>query len=265
MPDVRGLSEAAARQVISDAGYDPGAVNIAKIPFVGRAGTVVAQDPAATTAQVGAITLSIPVEAAMPELTGKPLDEASRDLAALGSRPTIKRTFVAGAQAGAVISSDPLPGASLVEEPVLTIASGAATLPLETVKVTGSCGPKTGGTVNGAKTSTGVSCVPRSTPSSAVWIISRAAARLQATVGLDDDSDPLATARIKIVADGQIILDEALQYGRPVSLDADVSNVLRLEATVSRTDKNPGSAEIVWANAVLAGGSDSLSKIEVRP
>lgn len=265
MPDVRGLSEADARQVISDAGYDPGAVAIAKIPFVGRAGTVVAQDPAATTMEVGAITLSVPVEATMPDLNGKPLDEASRALAALGSRPTIRRSYVAGAQAGAVISTDPLPGTTLVEEPVLIVASGAATVPLETVKVTGSCGSKSGGTVNGNKTSTGVSCTARITQSSASWIISRAAARLQATVGLDDASDPGATVRIKIVADSQTILDKAFKYGQSANVDADVSNVLRLEVTVSRTDKNSGSAEVVLANAVLAGGSDSLSKIEVRP
>lgn len=263
MPDVRGLSEADARQVISDAGYDPGAVAINQIPFVGRAGTVVAQDPAARSSEVGTITLSIPVEATMPDLVGKPLDEASRALSALGSRPSIKRTYVAGAATGSVISTDPAAGGVLIEEPVVTVASAAGTLPLATVKSSGSCGSKSSGTVNGTKTTTGISCSARKTQSSTSWIIARAAARLQATVGLDDASDPLAATRIRIVADGRTVFDEVVKYGQSVKVDVDVSNVLRLEVTVTRTDQSTSdSAEVVLANAVVAGGAESLSKIE---
>lgn len=264
LPDVRGLSEADARQVLSDAGYDPGNVTIAQIPYVGRAGTVVAQDPAARSSEVGTVTLSVPGEATMPDLTGKSLDEASRVLTALGSRPSIKRSFVAGTPTGAVVGTDPLPGAALTREPVVTVASGAATLPLATVNDTGSCSSKSGGSVNGNKTSTGISCGARSVQTSSSWIISRAASRLQATVGLDDASDPLATAQIKIVADSQTILDEAIKYGQSVNLDADVSNVLRLEVIVTRTDKNSGSAEVVLGDALLTGGQDSLNAIDVR-
>lgn len=265
MPDVRGLTEADARQVISDAGYDPGAVVITTVPFVGKAGTVVAQEPAARSTQVGVITLSIPVPAVMPDLAGKSLEEASSVLAAQGSRPSIRRSFVAGAEAGAVISTEPLPGSALTEEPTLLVASGAATLPLATVKRAGSCDSKSGGTVNGDKTNTGISCQARSTQTSSSWIISRAAARLRATVGLDDASDPLATAQVRVVADGQAIFDEAIRYGQSLSLDEDVANILRLEVTVFRTDQHPGSAEVVLADCLLMGGEDSLNKVEVRP
>ena len=60
MPDVRGLSEDDARQVIVDAGFDPGVIKVLQVPSVSPAGNVVKQTPVSQTVNPASITLSLP-------------------------------------------------------------------------------------------------------------------------------------------------------------------------------------------------------------
>ena len=267
MPDVRGLTEADARQVISDAGYDPASVKISNVPSVLTTGTIAAQDPAAGTKNPTAITLSLPAPALMPDLAGKPLDEASRTLSSMGAQPLVNRVYDPKTTPGSIISSEPPSGAALTATPTLIVAGAPGSIPLSSSKATGNCGTISTGSINGAPITGGISCNARSEASTTFWILGRTLNRLKAVVGFEDRADKDSRARVKMTADGKVILDEELAYGEGHNLDADVTNVLRLEieVTASTASGTSGSAPIVLGNATLLGSAEAIAALDLNP
>ncbi|MDP9905604.1 PASTA domain-containing protein [Arthrobacter bambusae] len=272
MPDVRGLSEADARQVLADAGYDASIVKVSKTPSVVSAGTVAAQDPVAGTMQPVSITLSLPSPAVMPEIVGKDVGEASKSLAALGAQPIVKRIFDAKAGPGSVISTDPASGSPLTAAPTLTVASTPASSPLSALKGTGSCGSVTSGSVNGTAITTGVRCAGYSKEETTFWILGRGLSRLKGVVGIDDSSNSKARVKVTITADGKPLVDQEISYGQSVNLDADVSGVLRLELKVSDANAGTGSNSssnetpyLTIGNAVLLGSEEAVAALGLTP
>ncbi|MEV7605697.1 PASTA domain-containing protein [Paenarthrobacter sp. NPDC089322] len=268
MPDVRGLTEVDARQVISDAGYDPALVKISNVPSVLTTGTIAAQDPVAGTKNPTAITLSLPAPALMPDLAGKPLDEASRTLSSLGAQPLVNRVYDPNITPGSIISSEPASGAALTATPTLIVAGAPDSIPLASFKAIGNCGTISTGSINGAPITGGISCNARSEASTTFWILGRTLNRLQAVVGIEDRADKDSRARVKMTADGKVIFDEEFTYGEGYNLDADVTNVLRLEievTTVGAASGTSGSAPIVLGNATLLGSAEAIAALDLNP
>lgn len=267
MPDVRGLTEADARQVIADAGYDPTSVKISNVPSVLTTGTIAAQNPVAGTTNAKDITLSLPAPALMPDLTGKSLDEASRTLSSMGAQPLVNRVYDPKTTTGSIISSVPGSGAALTATPTLVVAGAPDSLPLSTFKASGSCGTISSGSVNGTPIASGVSCTARRDASTTFWILGRTLNRLQAVVGFEDRADKTSRAKVKITADGNVILDKEISYGDGDKIDADVTNVLRLEieVTASTATGSSSSSSIVLGNATLLGSAEAIAALDLKP
>lgn len=265
MPDVRGLSEDDARQVIVDAGFDPGIIKVAQVPSVSPAGNVVKQSPVSQTINPTSITLLLPSPAVVPDVMAKTVEDATKELVALGAEPTIKRVYQPGATQGVVVAVDPAVGSPLRTDPVLTVAGSADGLALSEVRSSGSCSTITSGTVNGAKITNGVSCNASTSPSTTFWILGRAADRLRGVVGIDDKSGTDVRARIRIVADGREVFNEVLAYGQSKNLDVELVGVLRLEVLVEKvgTTSSSGysSSSVVLGEAVLLGSDEALAGI----
>ena len=272
MPDVRGLNEADARQVLADAGFDSSIVKISNTPSVAAAGSVAAQDPVAGTMNPTSITLSLPSPAVMPSIVGKDVSEASKTLALLGAQPTVKRIFDAKAGPGSVLSTDPAPGSPLTATPTLTVASTPASAPLSSLKGTGSCGSVTSGSVNGTSLTTGIRCESYSKEETTFWILGRGLSRLKGVVGIDDSSDSSSRVKVTVTADGKPLVDQVVSYGQSVNLDADVSGVLRLEVTVSDANAGTGSNSssnktpyLTIGNAVVLGSEEAVAALGLTP
>ncbi|MFJ4264635.1 PASTA domain-containing protein [Paenarthrobacter nicotinovorans] len=267
MPDVRGLSEADARQVIADAGYDPASVKISNVPSVLTTGTIAAQNPVAGTTNPKDITLSLPAPALMPNLIGKSLDEASRTLSSMGAQPLVNRVYDPKSTTGSVVSSAPASGNALTATPTLIVAGAPDSLPLSSFKASGSCGTISSGSVNGTPITSGVSCSVRRDASTTFWILGRTLNRLQAVVGFEDRAEKASRAKVKITADGNVILDKEIAYGDGEKIDADVTNVLRLEIQVSANTPTgtSSSTSVVLGNATLLGSADAIAALDLKP
>ncbi|MFJ8583345.1 Stk1 family PASTA domain-containing Ser/Thr kinase [Streptomyces sp. NPDC093595] len=115
VPTVLGQTQAQAEKRLRDAGLE---VEQVKRDFSGayERGTVMAADPAPgeRIRGNGSVTLTVsrgPETVKVPDLEGKPLAEAKRELAGLGLAPgVITREFSREIERGAVISTDPAPG-----------------------------------------------------------------------------------------------------------------------------------------------------------
>lgn len=208
VPDVRGLSEADARQVLADAGYASTVVTISQVPSVMAAGTIAAQEPVAGTLNPASIVLSLPSPATMPPLAGKPVDEAMRTLSALGAQPSLKRVYAPGASVGTVLETLPVPGVLLNASPELTVAGAPASAALSSLKAHGSCGAVSSGSVNGTAMTDGVKCSAGQEAATTYWLLGREHARLKATVGVEDTADPGARVKVDISTDGRVLFEK---------------------------------------------------------
>jgi hypothetical protein len=270
MPDVRGLSEPDARQVLSDAGYSPSIVKISEVPSVVAAGTVATQDPVAGTVGPESITLSLPAPAMMPNLTGQSLDEATRVLGAMGAQPTVERIYDSKADPGTVLNTDPATGSALTPTPALTVASAPASAPLSSLEADGDCRTVEVGSVNGTSITDGFSCAAGEKLSSTFWIVGRDFARFKATIGIDDNADPETRARVRITIDGAALLDEVIPYGQSVDLDSDITGALRLQVEVSNAGAttetaNSSSRSVLLGDTVVLGSAEAIAALDSAP
>lgn len=267
MPDVRGLTEADARQVIADAGYPADIISVVSTPSLLPVGSIAAQSPVQGTVNPKTIVLSIPAPATMPDLVGEAMEAATESLARMGADPKIVRIYDAKATPGTVLSTEPVKGAPLNSTPIINVVAIPATAALSALPVKGNCRATSDGSVNGVPVSTGLLCRASTEASTSYWILGRTLARVQGTIGLEDNSDPAAKATVTITADGKTVFSKEFAYGQSEQIDLALTNVLRLELTV--TDKTGGqssseSQRIVWADATVLGSSEAISKLEVK-
>jgi hypothetical protein len=268
VPDVRGLSEADARQVLADAGYGSAMVKISQVPSVMAAGTIAGQDPVAGTANPAAIVLSLPSPATMPPLTGKPVDEATRTLSAFGAQASLKRIYVPEASPGTVLETSPAAGSVLNATPELTVAGAPASAALSSLKANGSCGAVSSGSVNGTAITDGVKCSAGPDVATTFWILGRELARFKATVGVDDTADPGARVKVVISADGRVLFDRELGYGESADVDEDITGALRLDVKVSKggsTSAKSSRESVLLGNAVLVGSTEAIAALGSVP
>lgn len=267
MPDVRGLTEADARQVLADAGYSQEMTKTTTVPSVVSTGTIAAQDPVAGTENPSSITLSLPSAAKMPELSGKSVDEAARALTGMGAQASLKRVYDPKAKPGTVLETDPAPGAELNATPILTVAGAATSVPLSSLDASGDCGTVSSGTVNGTAITDGFRCSAREKASSTFWILGRKAARLTAAVGIDDSQARDSRAHVRILADDRVLLDREFRYGESANLDADVTDALRLDVEVFKIGSaaKTSSESVLLGNAILLGSAEAIAALGSTP
>lgn len=141
VPDVVGLSQAAAESAIVAAGLTVGTVDTATSPTV-PAGNVISQDPAAATAVApgSAVDLVIsagPAQVVVPDVAGLSQASAEAAVAAAGLiTGTVTERSSATVPAGDVISQDPVAGTTVDEGSSVDLVVSNGTEGLEPASVT---------------------------------------------------------------------------------------------------------------------------------
>jgi hypothetical protein len=87
------------------------------------------------------------------------------------------------------------------------------------------------------------------------YVLGRKYSSFQGTIGLSDNSVPIAKIRFEILADGQLVYSKDLRVGQSAALNVPVSNVLDLEldTTLLTQDGGCGAATGEWANIHAVG------------
>jgi len=90
-------------------------------------------------------------------------------------------------------------------------------------------------------------------PQEVEYDLSRDSRRLQATVGVGDDSASDTQVRIEVFGDNNPLYTQVFGLGQSESVDVDVSNVLRLRLVATLAAEGGFPAAAVWGDARLVG------------
>lgn len=264
MPDVRGLNEDTAMEVIADSGIPIGAVSVESRPAAGSPGMVIEQSPAFGTRAPDGVELTISTEAVVPVIEGRPAGEVIADLQVLGAEVETSRVYAAGIPAGQAVAIVPASGDVLPARVTIEIAEPSAAIFLATVRaVEGSC--STGSrTVNGVVYEESLSCRAGEDPVDVAWAVSRVVDAVEGVVGVSDDANPADRVRVEVLADGARVALVEAAYGAPAELRATVTGALRVtvrSTLLSATSTRPSGA-VILGDVRLVGGAEAMSVLE---
>lgn len=261
MPDVRGLDEAAARQLLIDAGIPADKVSTTAEPAAGVPGSVFDQSPASGTANPAGVLLVLAAEARMPDIANKNGQQLSVELQKLGAQVEIQQRYQAGAAAGTVIQSTPAPGQALPDDVVLVVAEPGSSIYLSNLDAVGSSCSTGEASLNGQDFQNSLACSAGSRQANVYeWVTKRAADQLTATVGIADEDDADGRARIDVFADGRLVASVVASYGTTVPLNAPISGALRISVAVTEIG-GEDTPQPVLGDARLVGSSDAMARI----
>lgn len=255
MPDVRGLDEAAAREVLADAGLRLEIVETTTREAAGAPGTVISQTPVFGTIDPESVQLVLSTQTVVPDAVGSAADGVIAELGILGAEVEVQRSYAPDASPGNVLAIEPAAGEPLPAKVTLTVAEAPASVFLATLdSVDGRC-YSSELTLNGRQFDNALECSGDVEGSETSWLINRVVDRFQATVAIPDTSDPADRARVEVFADGERVAAVDATYGQTADLSADVSDALRLTVRVTLT--TPGVDEDSW-DSVDVGLGDAL-------
>lgn len=252
MPDVRGLARTEALTVLADAGVPSRVVTITDVPWAGVTGLVVGQSPLFGTADPTQVTLRVAVPVTVPAVVGMSEEEALAGLEGIGARVEVSRVYRPGETPGTVISVTPPPGQPVPDAVTLVTAAEPDAIFLDQVDtLDGYCSSSMSATVNGTDYEHSVTCSAGSSerPNVVAYSLRRGVESVSGTIGIDDESDPTATATVTVVADGKTLQRLTVGYGKPARLNLTTAGRLRLEFRVT----SPESARAVLADVQLVG------------
>lgn len=263
VPDVRGLLLVDARQALADAGLPPDAVTTTDAPAALPAGTILRQDPVGGTEGANAVTLFVAVPGTVPDVVGAPAAGAVQILQDLGTAVRQVPRYTPGTPEGTVLAVEPPAGWPLAEEVVLTVSGPPGSVYLAQLdRVEGSCAGDGAG-VDGQPYDNSVVCSTSSAGSTTVYLLNRQVTSLEGVVGMADTSDPAATAAVRIVADGQVLLERTVAYGSAVPFELAVTGALRLEVSYSTAGEVP-SGRLVLGDARLVGDPAGIDALDAE-
>ncbi|MHA3725059.1 PASTA domain-containing protein [Leucobacter sp. HY1910] len=261
MPDVRGLTEATAQQVLADSGIPVDAITLYDAPSVVATGIVAEQEPAFGSSNLTSVRLGIAVPVTMPKLSGKTQPEATEILSGFGASVSLELRYAHGVTAGTVIDTEPAIGKPLGQEARLVVATDGSTLPLTELRpLTGRCDNNSNISVNGKSYTTALLCYGEvDETSTTTWTFSKTADRFTATVGISDDSVPGAKIPYEVLVDGQIAQKGVAGYGSSTDIDLDVTDAIQLALRVGPTSIS--DAEVAFADAIVYGSDDAIARL----
>jgi hypothetical protein len=265
MPDLRGLSEAEARQAIADLGLGGITVETRQRPSIGAPGTVVAQDPPGGSPVGRSAVLTLAAPAVVPKVVGGDVTSATRDLQALGATVDVKRVYQAGASVDTVLAVEPAAGRPVPERVLLTVAAPPATLFLSELPSPGSDCSTDALPINGVRYERAIRCgAPTGTASQAVYLLNRQAAGVQAVVGQPDTDQPGRTVHFELLGDGKVLVAGDVAYGQSRTIEVPTVNVLRLELraqTKGGSDTSVGGS-VAFGDIRVIGGADAIAALK---
>lgn len=259
VPDVRGLTEAVARQILADAGVSGEQLTVDSRPFAGLVGVVVEQDPPFGTADPGAVRLTVSVPAAVPAAADRDESAVVSELRELGTQVAIVRHYQPGAAAGTVLQVDPPSGAPLPETVTVTVAADPATAYLANVQATENRCATGEYTLAGREEQNALSCsvaeADARSPRGPVWEFNRAVEDVELTVGLPTDAEPGSRVKLIATADGRVLQESTVEYGATVTMNLNTRDALQFSLLAVGDGGDP---EEVTVAGVVRGDRDAI-------
>lgn len=266
MPDLFGLTEAQAREALSDAGIDTEDLTVSRRPYLGASDRVVIQVPTRGSSNPKNIELVLSEDASVPDVIGSTQGDAEELISDLGAAVELKRVYAPDIPAGHVAAVSPAVGQPLTEAVVLEVSNGPATVYLPTLTdIQGSCSTSDPRNIGGTMTDTALSC--RASWASddvdpvALYEVNRRADRFKAEVGISNDEDPGARARVRVQADGRDVFDEMVGFNAPVGIDVPLTGAAQLRILVTVGEDADQTPVVVFADATLLGSPDGIGEL----
>ena len=261
MPDVRGLDEASAWQVIVDAGISPGVIVTATKPWAGQAGLVIEQTPVFGTAAPAQVSLTVSAGAKVPAPDGRAGAEVAAEIAALGAQVVVVHRYQPGAAAGTVLAIEPAPGEPLPAQVTITQADSPLSLYLRDVApLQGDC-TAAAVEIGGAAYDHSLVC-PAPGGGDAVWLLSQLVDSVTGEAGVPDSAVPAGKARVQIIVDDDIVFDQVVEYGKPaVPFDVPVTGANRLTVKIVNLAGAGVAAQAGLGDVRLAGGAEAIKAL----
>jgi len=264
MPSLLGLNSDVAKRALTDAGLGAVKVTFVDKPAAGPVAMVVAQKPSAGTASVGDIELTISTPAPMPDVVGRPMNDARALLEQAGAVVEIAPQFNPSVPKNQVVGTTPKPGDTMPAVVSLVVGDPGDALTLASVSSISdhNCGTVDSATVNGASVGDSVRCRPDAKPAFIEYAVSRQAVAFEAVVGTDDRGKTGA-AHVLVLGDGRELAVADVQLGHSVPVRADLNGVLRLRIEVS-TAAGDESPTVILGDAKLLGLPEGLDAIAAQ-
>lgn len=258
-PDVRGLSEATARQVLADSAVASSRIETKSQPYAGLTGIVIEQQPAFGSPAPEVVTLTVSVPAAVPEIAGRGENELRTQLLELGTQLTVNRRYVPGTAPGTVLDITPPAGSPLTDKVSVTVADTAATAYLANVK-TSRDGCSTGsytqaGPEQGNALSCSVSTRASSEPRGPLWEFGGGVEDVDLTVGLPTDAKPGSSARVEMYVDGQRVAETEVAFGSTVKLARPTPGAMQFMLVFTAVHGDPGRITVTGS---VRGSRDAI-------
>jgi len=270
MPDLRGLDEATARQVLADSGIDQAAATTSVKAWSGPAGLVIEQTPVFGSASPESVALVLSTPAKVPPVEGRTASDVAAELAELGAETVLEARYVAGAAAGSVLEIAPAPGELMPEQVAIVVAEPASSIYLSNANaIDSNCSPDSTD-MNGNYYEYGLVCRAGEEPVEATFLLSRVVDNVAGDVGIPDQDDDDGKAVVEVLADGKVVNTVTAQYGTTAQISATVTGALRLTIRITNKAKPP-KGEDTWSydldvnvglgDIKLAGGAEAMAKL----
>ena len=94
--------------------------------------------------------------------------------------------------------------------------------------------------------------------SSVEYDLGRHYRRLQATIGLRDDSGSSDQVKIEVFGDGRSLFSQVMAIGQAAPLDVDVTGVLRLKLSATLVSGSGGGTSAVWGDIRILGAPSEM-------
>lgn len=262
MPDVRGLDEQAAMQVIADAGVPVGNVEVTTRPSAGLPGVVVSQTPAFGTSAPETVALVVSAPAAVPDLIGARAEDATAELSIMGAAVAREGRYDPDAPTGTVLAIDPDAGESLPEQVTITVNVAPASVFLTTVEQTQrGCSTAREFLMQGQEYASGMHCQARASESRAAWLLAGAVDRVTGQIGIPDERQVGEGATATVILDGQVVHTFDLAWGTSQPIDIRTTGALKLEFVLGAHD---GSSVVGLGDVMLLGDPGSMSRLRAN-
>jgi hypothetical protein len=259
MPDVRGLDEQTAMQVLADAGITLDRVSLTTKAYAGASGVVVEQTPAFGADAPDEVSIAISTPAVVPPSIGRPVGEVVDDLAELGAAVTRVGVYDPVAKVGTVLAVDPVAGESLPETVMVTVAvAPSSTFLTQVVTAAGGCST-VDETVGGTPFDDALACRSSSSGRTTTWLLAGAVDTLTGELGIADEADTATHVTVQLVVDGRLAASYEVRWGQRQHVELSTTGALKLSIVVTGD-----GTEAVFGDALLAGDPIGMSKLETR-
>lgn len=260
MPDLIGLSESEARDVLADNAIDGPTVE--ERPSFEAPGTVIDQVPSAGRVVSGTVSVVVSVAfPPMPDFVGEDVSSVRKWTDELDIDLRIEERLTIESADGTVLEQIPVANSEVGRELAIVVADEPLLVflaefegrldslyyDIETIDMNGV-----------TYTNTPTLSKARSSRTAAGWVsynLSRDWQTLVVQLGIDDSAGSLdAASKIEFRGDGELLEEATVRFGEVVEVEVDVSGVLRLE--IIRTNIT-GVGQIGLGYAQLISGANS--------